>query len=56
MSRDYAVLLVVLVSTVVGFFWRRTLIPILYYLWLGLLWLEVQVRKWRDRKGGKRGI
>jgi len=42
-------------SLVVVFFYRRTRHQLLYYAWLGLIWLETQARKWRDRKGGKRG-
>ncbi len=56
MDPDYLVLLLFLLGTVAAFFWRRTGKPPWRWLWLGLMWIEVQVRKWRDRTGGKHGI
>lgn len=53
---DYLVLAAYLAVVIVGFFWRRFGLAILYYLWLGLIWLETQLRKWRDRKKGPRSI
>jgi hypothetical protein len=56
LDRDVAVLVVFILTTIVGFVWRRTRIVLLYWLWLGMIWVEVQVRKWRDRKGGPRSL
>lgn len=56
MDLDSIILLVVLASTVTAFAWRRTRLQILYYAWLGLLWLETEVRKRRDGKQGPRSI
>lgn len=56
MDWDVAVLVLFLVATVVGFAWRRTRSRLLYYAWLGIVWVEVQARKVRDRRGGDRSI
>ena len=53
---DYLVLLLFILGTIAAFQWRRTGKTPWRYAWLALMWVEVQVRKWRDRKGGKRGV
>jgi hypothetical protein len=49
MDWDLLVFLVWLVGAVVAFAHRRTRLRILYYVWLGLIWLETELRKLRDR-------
>jgi hypothetical protein len=56
MDWDIAVLALFILSTIVGFTWRRTRIGLLYWAWLGMMWCEVEIRKIRDRKGGPRGV
>jgi hypothetical protein len=58
MDLDYVVLALFLIGTVIAFFWRRTRNQILYWSWLGLMQIEIWVRKERDRKkpDDKRGI
>ena len=56
MDLDLLVLLIVLASTITAFAWRRTRIPLLYYAWLGLVWLETEARKRRDSKHGTRSV
>jgi hypothetical protein len=56
MDLDLAVLILFLTTTVVGFIWRRTGKTPWHLAWLGLQWVEIQVRKMRDKKGGKRSV
>lgn len=56
MDLDYVVLALFVAGTVAAFFYRRTGKTPWRYAWLGLVWLENEVRKLRDRRKGKRGI
>ena len=56
MDPDYLVLALFLAGTVLGFMWRRTGRAPWKWAWLAAMWIEVEFRKWRDRKGGGRNI
>jgi hypothetical protein len=56
MDWDLIVLIAFLTTTVAGFAWRRTRIKMLYYVWLGLMQLEIAFRKERDRRDGPRNV
>lgn len=55
---DYIVFGCWLLGAIAAFTWRKSREKIFYYVWLGLSWVEIELRKERDKKipKDKRGI
>lgn len=49
MDWDIAVLVIGILATIAGFMHRRTRKQIYYWVWLGLIFVEVEFRKIRDK-------